>query len=165
MQKFIIENGEDLSPGQSPRLPSGQWVPCTERWCSKGTKSETQIWKARPPSKKGVNHPPLNEDVETIEKLTNDTGTGICAVHPPEKKREKKRKGMGGEREKKQLKPTSASWTQATLQPHRLPPARPSTYFPSTHILLCRRLSPGRPCGLLPNLSRSGGELRNRPPG
>ena len=132
-----------------------------------------KIWKARAPPKKGVNHPPLNEDVETIEKLTNDTGTGICAVHPPGmrkgrggekgRKREKGGEEKEGEKEKMEGKregePTSASWTQATLQPHRLPPARPSTYFPSSHILLCRRLSPGRPCGLLPNLSRSGGEL------
>ena len=35
------------------------------------------------PSKKGVNHPPLNKDVETIEKLTEDTSSSICAVHPP----------------------------------------------------------------------------------
>ena len=41
------------------------------------------------PSKKGVNHPPLNEDVETIEKLTNDTGSGIGAVHPPEMRKKR----------------------------------------------------------------------------
>ena len=58
-----------------------------------------KIWKARAPPKKGVNHPPLNEDVETIEKLTNDTGTGICAVHPPEM-----RKGRGGEKGRKREK-------------------------------------------------------------
>ena len=54
-----------------------------------------QIQKVRAPSKKGVDHPPLNDDVETVEKLTEDTGSGIGAVHPSERRirigREKER--------------------------------------------------------------------------
>ena len=95
VQKLKMEKTYHLA--KVPVFPVANGCPVQRDGVAK--EQRVKIWKARAPPKKGINHPPLNEDVETIEKLTNDTGTGICAVHPPEM-----RKGRGGEKGRKREK-------------------------------------------------------------
>ena len=132
VQKLKMEKTYHLA--KVPVFPVANGCPVQRDGVAK--EQRVKIWKARAPSKKGVNHPPLNEDVETIEKLTNDTGTGICAVHPPEM-----RKGRGREKGRKREKGGEERGRNPPQLPGLKPPgSRIASRLPDLQLIFLPRI-------------------------